>query len=48
MGTMGKASEEDIRLLKEWVSKMIPRKKLGYMKVRHIGEVKEGGLPSQG
>jgi len=37
---MSRASEEDIRLLKEWISKIIPRKKLGYMKVRHIDEVK--------
>ncbi|WP_272914408.1 hypothetical protein [Candidatus Methanodesulfokora washburnensis] len=36
--------EEDVRVLKEFVSKIIPRRKLGYMKKKHVYADESGGL----
>jgi len=39
--------ERDVRLLKEYISKLLPRKRLGYMK-KLRREREEDGLPRKG
>ena len=47
MNCMGR--EEDVKVLKEFVSRIIPRKKLGYMKKKYVYVAGENsGLQSKG
>jgi hypothetical protein len=39
--------EEDVRVLKEFVSKIIPRRKLGYMRKKYVYAGESGGLQGQ-